>query len=483
MLRLANPQSRHDSFAQFTHAATMTTHETPSTDDFINGLPAHLQPLAPPGPPHGDRHRQRRHRLAQTIAARGGGLVILGAGNEIARNRDNHFPFRSHSDFLYMTGFPEPEAWWLMRVEPDGNTRDVIVCRPRDTDREIWDGVRVGPQRAADRYGFDTALGIADLDATAVAMAANLPAIYSHPASSAELDHQFRIWLGKLRSQARAGVSAPAELVDVGQLIALQRQVKDADEILTMTRAAEVSAAAHVEAMQHTRSGMREYEIEAVLLHAFRRAGAQSVAYGSIVAGGPHSCILHHRAGDRVCLPGELVLIDAGCELDGYASDITRTFPVSGRFSAAQRAAYDVVCAAQSAAVEASRMGAMIASPHEAAVRVLAQGMIDLGLLPGHSCESAIESGAYRRFYMHRTGHWLGLDVHDVGDYTLALTDGMVLTIEPGLYIRPAPDVREEFWNVGIRIEDDALITAEGPRLLTRGVPVDAAAIESLMAS
>lgn len=461
----------------------MTELRPPATDDFIGRLNADLQPLPPPGPVHGEKHALRRQKLAAAIAERGGGLVILSAGSELVRNRDNHFPFRAHSDFLYMTGFPEPDAWWLMRVEPDGGTRDVIVCRPRDPEREIWDGVRVGPEKAADRYGFDTAMNTADLDDTVVAMAANLPAIYGHPGTSPELDGHFRVWLGRLRAQGRAGVSAPSQLVDVGQLIACQRQIKDEREIATMARAADISAQAHVQAMRTARAGMREYEIEALLLHAFRAAGAQSVAYGSIVASGPHSCILHHRAGDRTLGAGELLLIDAGCELDGYASDITRTFPVSGRFSGAQRAAYDIVCDAQQAAIAAIRVGAPFASPHDAAVRVLTQGMIDLGLLPGQSCDSAIESGAYRRFYMHRTGHWLGMDVHDVGDYTSALAEGMVLTVEPGLYIRPAADIPEALWNVGIRIEDDALVTAQGAHLLTRGVPVRADEIEALMTS
>lgn len=459
----------------------MTESSSSAKDDFIGTLNADLQPLPPPGPAHGEKHKLRRQVLAAAIAARGGGLVILSAGCEVARNRDNFFPFRAHSDFIYMTGFPEPDAWWLMRIEPDGGTRDVIVCRPRDAEREIWDGVRVGPENAADRYGFDTAMNVVDLDDTVVAMAANLPAIYGHPGSTPELDSHFRGWLGRLRAQGRAGVSAPSQLVDVGQLIAGQRQIKDEQEIATMSRAATISAQAHVQAMRATRAGMREYEIEAVLLHAFRAAGAQSVAYGSIVAGGPHSCILHHRAGDRALGAGELLLIDAGCELDGYASDITRTFPVSGRFTNAQRMAYDIVCDAQQAAIDAIRAGASFTAPHDAAVRVLTQGMIDLGLLPGHSCESAIESGAYKRFYMHRTGHWLGLDVHDVGDYSNALAEGMVLTVEPGLYIRPAADIPEALWNVGIRIEDDALVTAQGAHLLTRGVPVKADQIEALM--
>jgi Xaa-Pro aminopeptidase len=287
--------------------------------------------------------------------------------------------------------------------------------------------------------------------------------------------------MDQARAQARGGVVAPHQFLDAGDLVAGLRLIKDEAELDTMTRAASISAAAHVRAMQTTRPGMAEYEIEAGLLADFRRKGAQSVAYGSIVASGPHSCILHHRAGDRRMRAGEMLLIDAGCELDGYASDITRTFPVSGRFTAAQRDCYALVLAAQAAAVEATRPGAAFTDPHEAAVKVLAQGMIDLHLLPAQSTDAAIESGAYRRFYMHRTGHWLGLDVHDVGDYRQPLAPGMVLTIEPGLYIQPAEDIAEDFWNVGIRIEDDAVVSATGCELITRGVPVAIDAIEDLM--
>jgi Xaa-Pro aminopeptidase len=269
--------------------------------------------------------------------------------------------------------------------------------------------------------------------------------------------------------------------VDISLAIAKQRLIKDSFEIDTMQRAADISAAAHVRAMKFAHPGQHEYALEAELLHGFRAGGAQSVAYGSIVASGPHSCILHHRAGDRVIRDGELILIDAGCELDGYAADITRTFPANGKFTPQQRAIYDVVQAAQHEAIDATKVGGAFTAPHDAAVRALVRGMLDLELIPKQSVDSAIESGDYKRFYMHRTGHWLGLDVHDVGDYNTPLTEGMVLTIEPGFYIRPAADIDPGFWNIGIRIEDDALVTKHGPRLLTRGVPVDADAIEALM--
>lgn len=448
---------------------------------FFASLPTALKPEELLGPAHGDLHKKRRQHLAHSIASQGGGLVVLCAGEELIRNHDNPFPFRSHSDFLYMTGFPEPDAWWLMRVDENGKTHDVLACRPRDPEREIWDGVRVGPQSAAQRFYFDESINVEQLDEFIINLAANVPAFYGHMGLHAELDERLRKWLNALRAKGRAGVSAPDRIVDISQAIARQRLIKDAAEINTMQRAADISAAAHILAMKASRPGVREYELEAELLHAFRKAGSQSVAYGSIVAGGPHSCILHHRAGNREIRDGELVLIDAGCELDGYASDITRTFPVNGKFSPQQRDAYDLVCAAQEAAVSATVVGAEFSEPHKAAVKVLAQGMMDLGLLPKQSLETAIESESYKRFYMHRTSHWLGLDVHDAGDYKSLLAPGMVLTIEPGIYIRPAPDIDEGFWNIGIRIEDDALVTDGSARLLTRGVPVSANEIEALM--
>jgi len=443
-----------------------------------------LLPLPVSGPPHGAHHRQRRDALARAVLHANGqssAVVILSSGTEIIRNRDNPFAFRFNSDFYYLTGFPEPEAWLVMVINSQGDHQDLLFCRPRDPEREIWDGVRVGPERAAEQFAMDAAHAVAQLDEILRPHLKNCSTLVLPLAASSELDQRTRGWMDQARAQARGGVVAPHQFLDAGDLVAGLRLIKDEAELDTMARAASISAAAHVRAMQTTRPGMAEYEIEAGLLADFRRKGAQSVAYGSIVASGPHSCILHHRAGDRRMRAGEMLLIDAGCELDGYASDITRTFPVSGRFTAAQRDCYALVLAAQAAAVEATRPGAAFTDPHEAAVKVLAQGMIDLHLLPAQSTDAAIESGAYRRFYMHRTGHWLGLDVHDVGDYRQPLAPGMVLTIEPGLYIQPAEDIAEDFWNVGIRIEDDAVVSATGCELITRGVPVAIDAIEDLM--
>jgi Xaa-Pro aminopeptidase len=442
------------------------------------------RPSPVPGPVHGPRHRQRRAQLAEWLHRKTGGqpaLAIAYSGREISRNRDNTFAFRFSSDFFYLSGFPEPDAWLVIAVDAQGKMTDRLYCRARDPDKEIWDGVRVGPQDAADRYQFDEALPLESLDTDLPGLVLNKLALLAPWAEASLVDQKLQEWLNQARSKARGGQTAPSQLFSLGDATAELRLIKDAQEIETMTQAAAISAAAHRQAMRATAPGKAEFEIEAVLLGAFRAAGAQSVAYGSIVAGGPHSCILHHRAGSRRMRAGEMLLIDAGCELDGYASDITRSFPVSGRFSPEQRAVYDVVLAAQEAAREATRPGAAFTDPHQAAVRVITQGLIDLKLIASENLDHAIETEAYKPFYMHRTGHWLGMDVHDVGDYRRSLAPGMVLTLEPGIYIRPSEAIPEAFWNVGIRIEDDALVTEAGCRLLTRGVPVDPDEIESLM--
>ncbi len=448
-------------------------------------LPEH-QPLPVDGPIHGAQHVVRRAALAQALRDRlgvGTGLVLIPSGEEKVRNRDNLFPFRADSDFWYFTGFPEPESWLLLHLQANGSLESHLFCRPRDPEREIWDGIRVGPEAAPARFAIDHAHDTAELDAVLAPLLAEAEALVLPAARDAELDARLRGWMGVVRAKSRAGIQAPTQIVDLEAFSAPLRCIKDAAELRTMAKAAHISAKAHCAAMQASRPGKAEYHLESVLLSHFRAAGSQSVAYPSIVASGPHSCILHHRAGHRILLPDELVLIDAGCELDGYASDITRTFPANGKFTPAQRDTYQVVLAALDAATDATRPGAMFSAPHEAAVRVLAEGLLDLGLLPEQSVDAVIETGAYRRFYMHRTSHFLGLNVHDVGNTQLALRPGMVLTLEPGLYIRPAADVPPAFWNIGIRIEDDAVVTEHGCHLITRDVPVDPDEIEALMAS
>ena len=446
-------------------------------------------------------YQLRRKQLAEQIFAKtGGGIAVISTAPELARNRDSEFPYRHDSDFYYLTGFEEPGATLVMKISGNGKSSQLeshLFCRPKDLEREIWDGIRLGPEAAPEALGIEYAHSNQELDKKLADLLADQDAIYVRLAENAEADRRLRHWMKQVRAQARSGVNPPSEFHDVEALIHEMRLFKDAHEIDIMRRAAAISARAHVRAMQVCKPGMREYHLEAELLHEFRNSGAQSVAYNSIVAGGENSCILHYRAGDTELRSGELCLIDAGCELDGYASDITRTFPVNGKFSAAQRALYDITLAAQEAAIAMTKPGNTFMQPHEAALRVLTQGLLDEKLLKLSdlgSLDNAIETGAYRRFYMHRTSHWLGMDVHDVGSYREAtlgshkeekpwriLKSGMVITIEPGLYVRPADDIDEKFWNIGIRIEDDAVINDSGCELISRGVPVKADEIEALM--
>ena len=427
----------------------------------------------------------RRRRLLATMQAAGGGVAIIPTAPEHLRNRDTHYGYRFDSYFYYLTGFREPEAV-LVLVAGD-TPRSLLFCRTKDMEREIWDGYRFGPEAARETFGFDEAHPIAELDAQLATLLANQPAIFHSMGYEAAWDTRVTDALNRVRAQARTGCQAPGQIRDVRSLIDEMRLIKDASEIATMRRAADISGGAHRRAMQATRPGIHEYEIEAELIHEFRRHGSQAPAYGSIVAGGANACVLHYVENDGLLRDGDLLLIDAGCELDGYASDITRTFPVNGRFSGPQKATYELVLAAQAAAIATTRPGAGWNDPHDAATRVLAQGFIDLGLLQG-SLDGVLESGSYRQFYMHRTGHWLGLDVHDAGEYKIEgewrpLVPGNVLTVEPGCYIRPADGVPEAFWNIGIRIEDDALVTESGCDILTASTPKSVADIEALMSA
>jgi len=447
-------------------------------------------------------HQQRRVALAKLICAKtGGGVAIITTAPESTRNRDSEFPYRHDSDFFYLTGFEEPGATLVLKITGSASEPQLeshLFCRPKDAEREIWDGIRLGPDAAPVVLGVEYAHSNHELDHKLGGLLADQNAIYIRLSESAETDRRLRHWMKQVRAQARAGVNPPSEFHDAENLIHEMRLFKDVHEIDTMRRAAQISARAHIRAMQACKPGMREYHLEAELLHEFRYSGSQSVAYNSIVASGANSCILHYRAGDAELRSGELCLIDAGCELDGYASDITRTFPVNGKFSGPQRALYEITLASQEAAIAATKSGNTFMQPHEAALRVLTQGLLDeklLKLAELGSLNNAIESGAYRRFYMHRTSHWLGMDVHDVGSYREPLSavadssekpwrllkPGMVLTIEPGLYIRPADDVDERFWNIGIRIEDDAVVNDSGCELISRGVPVKPDEIEALM--
>jgi Xaa-Pro aminopeptidase len=422
----------------------------------------------------------RRARLAAQMTR---GVAVIPTAPERARNRDAHYPYRFDSYFYYLTGFSEPGA--VLVVVSGAQPRSILFCRAKDEEREIWDGFRYGPDAARETFGFDEAHDVATLDERMPDLLADEPAVHCHLGADAAWDARIVGWLNDVRGRARSGVVAPPTISDVHVLLDEMRLFKDAAEIALMRRAAEISCAAHRRAMHAARPGVGEFVIEAELLHEFRRNGAQAPAYTSIVASGAHACVLHYVENSGVLRDGDLLLIDAGCELDGYASDITRTFPVNGSFGGAQRDVYELVLAAQAAAIAQVKPGSPWIAPHEAAVKVLAQGFVDLKLLTG-SVEEVLETESYRKFYMHRTGHWLGLDVHDAGDYKRdgewrELAPGMVLTVEPGCYIRPGADVPPQFAGIGIRIEDDALVTAEGCEILTAAAPKAISDIEGLM--
>jgi len=431
-------------------------------------------------------HQVHRERRASLIAAMrehsGGGLAIVPTAAEVARNRDSLYPYRHDSYFYYLSGFPEPEAVVALVADGDGD-RHLLFCREKNEEREIWDGFRYGPDAAREIFGFDEAYPIAELERRLPDLAADRPALYTPLGLSADWDRRVAGTLNEVRARVRTGVAAPDEVVDVRGTLDRMRLVKDAHELALMRRAGVISSDAHRRAMAAARPGMHEYEVEAELLHEFLKHGAQSVAYPSIVASGPNACVLHYRDNDRQMADGDLLLIDAGCEYRGYASDITRTFPVNGRFTAPQKAVYELVLAAQTACLDAVRPGAPFHDYHKVAERVLAEGLIGLGLIAG-PLDAALESGSYKRFYMHRAGHWLGMDVHDAGLYqekgvSVALAPGMVLTVEPGLYIRPGDGVPDEFAGIGVRIEDDVVVTADGIENLTARAPKTVAEVEA----
>ena len=423
----------------------------------------------------------RHHRLMQKMVE---GVAIIPTSPELIRNRDSHYPFRFDSYFYYLTAFKEPES--VLFIIAGTEPKTVLFCRDKDMEREIWDGFRYGPAAAVAEFGIDEAYSIHQLDETAPKLIANQSKLFYSLGADTAWDSRVTAWLNQLRSQARTGVSAPDEVVDVRKYLDEMRLCKSVYEIETMRQSANIAAGAHLRAMRFSKPGMMEYQVEAEFLHEFYRRGAQAPAYTSIVAGGPNACTLHYNANNAQLRDGDLLLIDAGCELDGYASDITRTFPVNGKFSAAQKDLYELVLASQAAAIAKISPGNHWNAPHEAALDVLIRGFIDFGLCKG-SPEEVLETGSYRQFYMHRTGHWLGLDVHDAGEYKdkqgnwRMLEKGMALTVEPGCYVRPADNVPEHFWNIGIRIEDDAVVTESGCEIITKAAPKTVAEIEALM--
>ncbi|HUX89259.1 MAG TPA: aminopeptidase P N-terminal domain-containing protein [Gallionellaceae bacterium] len=427
-----------------------------------------------------DLYHLRRTRLLQQMQR---GIAVIPTAPEALRNGDAHYPYRFDSHFHYLTGFEEPDA--VLVLLSGAQPQSILFCREKDMEREIWDGFRYGPDAARKLFGFDATYPVAQLDDKLAELMGNQPALFHPLGAHAVWDDRILALRTRVQAQARSGITAPNEIHDVRMLLDEMRLIKDSTELGTMRRAATISAAAQVRAMRATCPGKMEYEIEAELLHEFRCSGAQGPAYTSIVAGGANACVLHYISNNSVLKDGDLLLIDAACELDGYAADITRTFPVNGKFSPAQKDVYEIVLAAQLAAIAGAHPAARWNQPHDAALRVLAQGMLDLKLCAG-SVDGVIDSGDYKRFYMHRTGHWLGMDVHDVGNYKQGgdwrdLQPGMALTVEPGMYIRPADNVPETLWNIGIRIEDDIVITAEGCEVLTHAVPKTVDALETLM--
>ncbi|RFC40619.1 MAG: aminopeptidase P Metallo peptidase MEROPS family M24B [Candidatus Nitrotoga sp. CP45] len=425
-------------------------------------------------------YASRRNRLISQMQR---GIAVIPTAPEVLRNGDAHYSYRFDSHFHYLTGFDEPEA--VLVLIAGATPQSILFCRAKDMEREIWDGFRHGPDGAKEKFGFDAAFPIALLDEKLTELMGNQSALFHPLGAHAPWDDRILALRASVQAKVRSGITAPNEIHDIRMLLDEMRLIKDSDELAIMRRSAAISAAAHIRAMRATRPGKIEYEIEAELLHEFRKNGAQAPAYTSIVAGGANACVLHYISNNAQLQDGELLLIDAACEVDGYAADITRTFPVNGRFNGAQKDIYELVLTAQAAAIAAARPGSHWNEPHDAAVRMLAQGFVDLKLCNG-SVDAVLESGSYKRFYMHRTGHWLGMDVHDVGAYKLgnnwrALQPGMALTIEPGCYIRPADDVPQAFWNIGIRIEDDVVITEQGCEVLTEAVPKTVTAIEDLM--
>lgn len=424
---------------------------------------------------------KRRYQLMTEMVE---GVAIVPTSPELIRNRDSHYPFRFDSYFYYLSGFKEPESVLFVIAGPKAKT--ILFCRDKDMEREIWDGFRYGPAGAVIEFGIDEAYSMSQLDELAPQLLANQSKLFYSLGADTAWDARVTGWINQLRTQARTGVSMPDSIVDVRKLLDEMRLYKSEAEVAVMRRSANIAAAAHQRAMQFTRPGMMEYEIEAEFLHEFYRHGSQAPAYTSIVAGGANACTLHYNANNAKLRDGDLLLIDAGCELDGYASDITRSFPVNGKFSAPQKDLYELVLASQAAAISKVAPNNHWNTPHEAALDVLVRGFIDLGLCKG-SHDEVLEKGSYRQFYMHRTGHWLGLDVHDAGEYKDQVGDwrklepGMTLTVEPGCYVRPAENVPEYFWNIGIRIEDDVLVTSSGCEVLTSAAVKSVADIESLM--
>ena len=430
------------------------------------------------------REFTRRRKRLMDIAGHGG-IVIQPNAPERIRNRDVYYPYRPDSDFYYLTGFPEPES--VLVLVPDRPQGECILfCRERDDEAETWHGRRAGLEGACELYGADDAFPITDLDDILPGLIENKDRIFFTMGRYTDFDQRLVSWLNRVTNKSRAGIHAPDQFVSLGHVVHEMRLFKSSPELKAMRKAASIAAAAHRRAMVVCKPGLHEYQIETELLHSFMQAGARSPAYPSIVGGGANSCILHYTENSEVLKEGDLVLIDAGAEYDCYASDITRTFPVSGEYNHEQRRCYEIVLEAQRAAIAEVRPGNTWNEPHEAAIEVITRGLIDLGILQGR-LRKLIDEEAYKPYYMHKTGHWLGMDVHDVGDYKVhdewrVFEPGMVTTVEPGLYLAASlKDLGKQWWNIGIRIEDDVLVTETGNEILTIEAPKSVAAVEAAM--
>ena len=434
--------------------------------------------------PKSEYARRRKALMAQMEP---NSIAILPAAPMYLRNRDVEHVYRQDSDFQYLSGFPEPEA--VIALIPGREHGEyVLFCRERDPARELWDGLRAGQDGAISEYGADDAFPIGDIDDILPGLIEGRDRVYYAIGTNETFDHRLMEWIKTIRSKARQGAQPPSEFVALDHLLHDLRLYKSASEVKVMRHAAEISARAHIRAMQASRPGLFEYHLEAELDYEFRKGGAKMPAYGSIVAAGKNACILHYRENDAPLKDGDLVLIDAGCEIDCYASDITRTFPVSGKFSPEQKAIYELVLAANEEAFKHIAPGRHWNEAHEATVRVITAGLVELGLLAGE-VDELIAADAYKPFYMHRAGHWLGMDVHDVGDYKIGgewrvLEPGMAMTVEPGIYVAADnQDVAKKWRGIGVRIEDDVVVTRTGCEILTAGVPKSVAEIEALMAA
>jgi Xaa-Pro aminopeptidase len=414
-------------------------------------------------------------------------IAILPAAAVAIRNRDVEHVYRQDSDFQYLSGFPEPEAV-IVLIPGREYGEYVLFCRERNPERELWDGLRAGQDGAIRDFGADDAFPITDIDDILPGLIEGRDRVYSSMGNNPEFDRHVMEWINVIRSKAHLGAQPPKEFVALDHLLHDMRLYKSAAEVKVMREAAQISARAHVRAMQTSRAGLYEFSLEAELDYEFRKGGAKMPAYGSIVASGRNACILHYQENDAPLKDGDLVLIDAGCEIDCYASDITRTFPVSGTFSAEQKAIYELVLRSQEAAFAAIKPGNHWNQAHEATVQVIAAGLVELGLLQGE-VDELIAAEAYKAFYMHRAGHWLGMDVHDVGEYKVGgewrvLEVGMALTVEPGIYVSPDnQNVAKKWRGIGVRIEDDVVVTKKGCEILTSGVPKSVPEIEALMAA